>query len=560
MFAIAGRILAANALQRVITFLLNQVMIRHTSPEVFGQAAISLELLLSTLLFLSREGIRLACLREKVTSVAARQRLVNLSWVPSAVLVGVVGALFAMRALGDKWALLKPLASFDVDVVAMYALGAFLELCGEPWFNAFQSAGLYTPRLRADTAAVFVRSVVTCYTVAWLGLGVRGFGYAQVSYGLTHFIAMAGASRLSTRFDGKDAGWADFLPQLAPPLPDDSARSDALSRIVDTRTASVAVRAAFSSLLKHLLTEADKIALSLTTSAYDQGIFAVANNYGSLVARLILLPIEESARLTFSGLAADLRQALGQQGSNPAHAVDGEGDARQRAAVTALETQLDQLLLLVTLVGTAFAVFGPCYARVAVRILFGRQYQSDESVRTLAMICVNVLVLAWNGVSEAFVHAVMPPSAFLRMNAGFVASSVAYVVLVGPCVARAGTGGLVAAGAASMLLRIASSVGMIAHILAGVAHARPDVPQRWKMMRLLLRPSHLAAVSLAAVVTVASSNRFASSDMDLAALIQHVGVGAASFALYCAVAAWNVRSTGSLSDITPFLRPKKKET
>jgi oligosaccharide translocation protein RFT1 len=376
---------------------------------------------------------------------------------------------------------------------------------------------------------------------------------------------MVGASQQCTRLDDVDttaaatatAVWTDFLPRLVPAPADATSGSSVLNRAVDARTASTAFRATFSSLLKHLLTEADKIALSLTSSAYDQGIFAVANNYGSLVARLILLPIEESARLTFSSLAADLgQQTSGEHGSSGGPV---KPTARQRAAVATLERQLDQVLMLVTVVGTAFAVFGPCYARVAVRLLFGRQYQSEEAVRTLAMICVNVLVLAWNGVSEAFVHAVMPSSAFMRMNAGFVASSATYVVLVGPCVARAGTSGLVAAGAASMLLRIGSNVGMIAHILASVADARPHASQRWTMLLLLLRPSYLAAVGVAAAVAVASSDRFASSSMDVAALVQHVGVGAAAFTLFCGVAAWNVRSTGSLSDMVAKVRQTKKE-
>jgi hypothetical protein len=36
-------------------------------------------------------------------------------------------------------------------------------------------------------------------------------------------------------------------------------------------TISIAIQATFSSFLKHLLTEADKIALSLCSSPYDQG-------------------------------------------------------------------------------------------------------------------------------------------------------------------------------------------------------------------------------------------------------------------------------------------------
>lgn len=77
LFSGAKWFMIVNIVQRMITFLLNQSMISMTSPEVFGMAAISLELLLSSLLFLSREGIRLACIREKIVTADERQRIVN---------------------------------------------------------------------------------------------------------------------------------------------------------------------------------------------------------------------------------------------------------------------------------------------------------------------------------------------------------------------------------------------------------------------------------------------------------------------------------------------------
>lgn len=70
-------IMMFNIAQRMITFVLNQSMIAFTTPDVLGMAAIQLELVLSTLLFLSREGIRLACLRESILTGKQRQMVVN---------------------------------------------------------------------------------------------------------------------------------------------------------------------------------------------------------------------------------------------------------------------------------------------------------------------------------------------------------------------------------------------------------------------------------------------------------------------------------------------------
>ena len=54
-----------SGVQKIITFLLNSALVRRTHPGIFGVAAVQLELLLSTLLFFSREGVRLALLREE---------------------------------------------------------------------------------------------------------------------------------------------------------------------------------------------------------------------------------------------------------------------------------------------------------------------------------------------------------------------------------------------------------------------------------------------------------------------------------------------------------------
>ena len=50
----ARHLIMSNAFQKACTFGLNQIMLRYSGPEIFGLASIELELLLSTLLFLSR--------------------------------------------------------------------------------------------------------------------------------------------------------------------------------------------------------------------------------------------------------------------------------------------------------------------------------------------------------------------------------------------------------------------------------------------------------------------------------------------------------------------------
>src|SRR5581483_2417721 len=89
-------------ISRLATFVLHQIVLRYTDPATFGIASVQLELLLATILFLSREGFRCALLRgcgdttaadhdEKLSKepiifanspIGSIQKITNLSYVP----------------------------------------------------------------------------------------------------------------------------------------------------------------------------------------------------------------------------------------------------------------------------------------------------------------------------------------------------------------------------------------------------------------------------------------------------------------------------------------------
>ena len=133
----ASSLIGLQVFSRGGTFALNQALVRLASPTAFGAAAIQFELVLSTILFLSREGVRTALLRAPPpvnaapTSAAARRA--NTAFIP--VIVGVPLAL--ATAL-----LYVRIASAEVHAqphfllaVALYALAAVLELLSEPLYN-----------------------------------------------------------------------------------------------------------------------------------------------------------------------------------------------------------------------------------------------------------------------------------------------------------------------------------------------------------------------------------------------------------------------------------------
>lgn len=100
-----------------------------TSPEIFGAAAIQFELILSTILFLSREGVRTTILRVKTP----QPKEMNLSFLPLAIgapLAGVLAWVYVQYVQQN----LKNQPFFK-EAVAVHALAAVLELLTEPFHN-----------------------------------------------------------------------------------------------------------------------------------------------------------------------------------------------------------------------------------------------------------------------------------------------------------------------------------------------------------------------------------------------------------------------------------------
>jgi oligosaccharide translocation protein RFT1 len=59
----ARSLIGLQLVSRLVTFVLNQGLVRLASPQVYGTATIQFELIMSTILFLSREGVRNSLLR-----------------------------------------------------------------------------------------------------------------------------------------------------------------------------------------------------------------------------------------------------------------------------------------------------------------------------------------------------------------------------------------------------------------------------------------------------------------------------------------------------------------
>ena len=140
----ATSLIRLQLLSRLLTFGLNQALVRLVSPKLFGTVSLQFELLLNTILFLSREGVRNSLLRVSIpdptkptkSGSSSRQdrdeyiKFANLALLPlylGTPIAILAGSLYLRYAADDVRS--QPYFSHSI---ALYLLAAIIELAAEP--------------------------------------------------------------------------------------------------------------------------------------------------------------------------------------------------------------------------------------------------------------------------------------------------------------------------------------------------------------------------------------------------------------------------------------------
>jgi len=200
------------------------------------------------------------------------------------------------------------------------------------------------------------------------------------------------------------------------------------------------------SIFKHILTQGDTLLISIFASPHAQGIYALANNYGGLIARLILQPIEESSRNYFGKFLSG---------------------TPSKDLILKARTNLQTLLQSYILLSVCVVAVGPTIAPLLLKIVASSSWSSSGAGHVLSVYCYYIPLLAINGLTEAFVSSVATKSEvnrqtmwMLAFSAGF--GGAAYVFLR---VLDLGAEGLVWANTLNMVFRIIWSTNFISGYL-----------------------------------------------------------------------------------------------
>ncbi|CAG8497307.1 4279_t:CDS:2 [Ambispora leptoticha] len=556
----ASYLILLQLLSRLLTFILHQIVLRFTNPKTFGIAAVQLELLLLTILFLSREGFRCALLRgsgienvqkqEKLQETeneilkqvenlplanspkGKAQKITNLSFIPIpfGIFTTFLACLFCIHTASEE----TFNSPYYVESVILYGVSAFLELIIEPLFITATNNLMFTLRVRSEGVAVVVRCVIT-FTLTILGAqkqednaenmyGILIFAVAQFAYALILFCGYIG-------YFYWNWNWRELWPRPVIVIQNDRPQKVWF----DHDLSHLAFVFTWQSFLKHILTEGDKMLITWLSTPSDQGVYAFVANYGSLIVRILFQPLEETGRTLFSKLLSSIQPLERKQGDIDEKTIEAEETETQKDHLLTSLKILTTLIKFHILLGLLFIALGSNYTGVLIDILVGKKWSTDTPApMALSSYCFYVPIMGINGITEAFVTGVATKETISSLNYWMIMFSIGFIGagFVFMRILVAGAVGLVAANAFNLLMRILwswrfirnyylSSVNLVT--TADVSRLKSEIDHLLSLSNMT--PNFVVCLSFIVAWFVTFWSDQVNGWATLDAKIKHIGVG-----------------------------------
>lgn len=593
---------ASTALRKALTFTLNLLLVRQVTAETLGGRS-DFELVLGSILFLSREACALVLLRAPVgiliheeeegadakrgkssANLVRRQQFINTAWLP--VPLGLL--LISVVSLSNYGISFIQGGHVEFDTASvLFFISVLIEVFASPFVLLAQALLLASGRATTDITAELVRCIVVYLLVI--------YGHSRIS-ALTAFaigtlcfsiIVIVGFA-LSVILDRNVPRMSSLFPRWV------RVREvgGGISAQFGVKESSLLGALALNSVFKHILGEGDRFALLLVGSARaERGVYGAVANFGSLAARLIFQPVEESVRTAVSKLVriGDLDQLADivpqpisettrgrkrdRRGSTVKSAMVNEEATRQKLnirnrstsktaiispssriseppsfpIIDKIEDAQGNLLLaadvfacvmrVVVFVGLVFMTFGVLYSSAATRLLFFNKEALPGFTNQLSAYSVYVFFMALNGVSEAFSTGAanenrLANASFHLVGAGFVTAITAFVT-----VPRYGVAvGIILANCSNMAARTLSSLVYISSLLRDKGGRNTKVRSLLDLL-MLVSPSFLTLTAFipTAFACLAGQRAF-DNGQSVKGLFVSLGIGGAAGTVLLGVA------------------------
>lgn len=428
----ASLLIILQLLSRLITFIANQLLLRFLTAPLLGLST-QLEVYYLSVLFFARESLRVAIQRQDSPSKDRKtesQTVINLGYL------SIVLGAFVSLGLGWMYLAYATEATLATPYLPLslrlYGVAAMVELLSEPCFVLLTTRLEFGTRAAAESIATFVRCLVVFGAAIYasrvgVDIGVLPFALGQLSYGtILVLVYVASTYRIAS-----SVGFSLLPTSISPEF---------LWSYFDRATIRLAGSMMAQSVVKHILTQGDTFLISLLSTPQVQGVYALANNYGGLLARLLFQPVEESSRSYFSRLLAT---------------VTAKSPAVQEA-----ERSMNTLMRLYILLSAVIIAVGPVAAPPLLSIVAGKQWAGAGAGDVLGVYCFYIPFLALNGLTESFVASVASENEVHKQSVWMSAFSGAFVTAayLFMKIVPLGATGLVLANIINMLCRIVWSV------------------------------------------------------------------------------------------------------
>ncbi|XP_047533081.1 protein RFT1 homolog [Vanessa atalanta] len=450
---------------RCVTFIINAWVIRNVGHEIIGIMNVRLLLLESTILFLSREPFHRACLGQKDEFIW--HQVMNQIWlsVPLSCLLSFIFVYI--------WLYILPLG--HPELVFQYefgcwsvALSCILELCSANIVLVTQLFCFVKLKVILDTLHIFVRTVLflsiivydrslalIAFSVAQVGsIAVIVLAYYSFFYWYIKFKPLYAKGALKVKFlpnnilerlysnmdDFNFTSLRDFFPKYLGSI------NSSFNKKLNTLTLSFAKQG----VVKQVLTEGEKYVMSVSPvmTFTEQATYDVVNNLGSLAARFVFRPIEDSSYFYFTQMVSrDL--PLCKQDQNK---------------IQESCTVLSQVCKIVSSIGLVVLVFGLSYSRTLLTLYGGEVFvASGLPVQLLQSHCLAIVLMAINGITECYTFATMTSAQLNSYNYLMVFFSISFLILSYVLTYVLGPVGFIISNCINMFARIVHSIHFISN-------------------------------------------------------------------------------------------------